>query len=114
MRSAKRPRGRCEGGVRKGKRRMWTTSNLVRHYRKLGFSEAERERMTSHVLWLVTFYDRFTGKDGLLKDGRFDVEEVRWEGCQRRELVGAAVRSYDLPGVPTANAFLPGSEVVDM
>jgi hypothetical protein len=92
----------------------WKDSKLAYLQRRHGLTFRVQEQLMSNLLWTVTFYDRFADEGGLLKDGRFDVEDVRWEGSKGGELVGAAVRSYDLSGVPPAYAFLPGSEVVDM
>jgi len=89
-------------------------SDLARQQRRHGLTFRIQERLMANLLWTVTFYDRFADEGGLLRDGRFDVESVGWEGSKGGELIGSAVRCYDLPEVSNSYAFLPGSEVVDM
>ena len=96
----------------------YTSRNVARTRQRQGIPKVELERLTWHLLWMVTFYDRWSGEDGLLKiggkNGRFDVETVRWQGEKGRELVSSAVRCYDLPLVQDTNTDYSGSEVVDM
>jgi hypothetical protein len=87
---------------------------LARNQRRHGLTLRVQEQLENNLLWTVTFYDRFADEGGMLKDGRFELEEVRWEGGKGGELVGTAVRSHDLSGVQNTYALLPGSEVVDL
>ena len=77
-------------------------SDLARQQRNHGLTIREMDRMSNHLLWVVTFYDRFANEGGVLDGKPVDINGR--EDKERFELIGNAVMSNSVSEVSENNS----------